>query len=54
MNGLLRDYFPKHTDLRGHPADRLVAVAAEVNARPRKTLEWATQADSPRGHLTPV
>jgi len=44
-NGLLRDYFPKHTDLRGHTADRLAAVAAEINARPRKTLGWARPAD---------
>jgi len=45
MNGLLRDYFPKHTDLRGHTAERLVAVAAEINARPRKTLGWSRPAD---------
>jgi len=45
MNGLLRDYFPKHTDLRGHTADRLAAVAAEINARPRRTLGWARPAD---------
>ena len=45
MNGLLRDYFPKHTDLRGHTAERLAAVAAEINARPRKTLGWARPAD---------
>jgi transposase, IS30 family len=43
-NGLLRDYFPKGTDLRGHDADRLAEVAAEVNDRPRKTLDWATPA----------
>ncbi len=45
MNGLLRDYFPKHTDLRGHSAERLIAVAAEINTRPRKTLDWSTPAD---------
>jgi len=39
MNGLLRDYFPKHTDLRIHSAARLAAVAAEINTRPRKTLQ---------------
>lgn len=43
-NGLLRDYFPKGSDLRVHDVSRLAAVAAEVNARPRKTLGWATPA----------
>jgi len=41
-NGLLRDYFPKGSDLRVHPAERLGEVAAEVNNRPRKTLGWVT------------
>ena len=43
-NGLLRDYFPKGTDLRVHDADRLAEVENEVNDRPRKTLHWATPA----------
>jgi IS30 family transposase len=43
-NGVLRDYFPKGTDLRVHDADRLVEVGAEVNDRPRKTRGWATPA----------
>ena len=43
-NGLLRDYFPKGSDLRVHDAARLAEVAAEVNDRPRKTLSWATPA----------
>ncbi len=41
-NGLLRQYFPKGTDLRVHTAERLVGVAAELNARPRKILGWET------------
>ncbi len=45
MNGLLRQYFPKGTDLRGHSAADLAAVADEINSRPRKTLNWATPAD---------
>jgi transposase, IS30 family len=39
-NGLLRQYFPKGSDLRAHGPDDLTAVAAELNARPRKTLGW--------------
>jgi IS30 family transposase len=37
-NGLLRQYFPKGSDLRVHSRDELATVAAELNARPRKTL----------------
>jgi transposase, IS30 family len=44
-NGLLRQYFPKHTDLCEHDADRIAEVAAELNARPRKTLGWDTPAE---------
>jgi len=39
-NGLLRQYFPKGTDLSGHSAEHLAAVADQLNNRPRKTLEW--------------
>jgi IS30 family transposase len=45
-NGLLRQYFPKGTDLTCHSADRLAAVAAELNRRPRQTLGWLTPAQS--------
>lgn len=37
-NGLLRDYFPKGTDLRVHSADHLLAVEHELNNRPRRVL----------------
>jgi transposase, IS30 family len=43
-NGLLRQYFPKGSDLRVHSAGELAAVAAELNARPRQTLAWDTPA----------
>jgi len=43
-NGLLRQYFPKGSDLRVHDAQWLAAVAAELNTRPRKTLGWDTPA----------
>ena len=45
-NGLLRQYFPKSTDLSGHTPAHLAAVAAELNARPRKTLNWDSPAEA--------
>ena len=41
-NGLIRQYFPKSTDLNQHSADRIAEVAAELNDRPRKTLGMRT------------
>ena len=42
-NGLLRQYFPKGTDLSRHAPMELEDVAAELNARPRKSLNWETR-----------
>jgi IS30 family transposase len=45
-NGLLRQYFPKGTDLSIHSPERLLEVATELNARPRKTLGRITPAEA--------
>ncbi|WP_143517466.1 IS30 family transposase, partial [Pseudonocardia sp. MH-G8] len=44
-NGLLRQYFPKGTDLSRWTHDELLAVQAAVNSRPRKVLVWKTPAE---------
>ncbi|MBE1534822.1 IS30 family transposase [Actinomadura algeriensis] len=53
-NGLLRQYFPKGTDLARHEPERLDAVAAELNSRPRKTLGWEIPAERLAKLLAPA
>ncbi len=53
-NGLLRQYFPKGTDLARHSPEDLAAVAATLNSRPRKTLGYRTPAEVLDEYLTPT
>ncbi len=50
-NGLLRQYFPRGTDLSRHSADELAAVALALNSRPPKTLGRCTPAEALNDHL---
>ena len=50
-NGLLRQYFPKGTDLSRWSAEDIEAVAHTLNTRPRKTLGWKTPAETLDEHL---
>ena len=44
-NGLLRQYFPKGTDLAAHSVEDLLTVSDELNGRPRKSLDWDTPSE---------
>ena len=53
-NGLLRQYFPKGTDLSRWSDREIQAVANALNSRPRKTLGWKTPAEVLNEHLISV
>ncbi len=50
-NGLLRQYFPKGTDLSRWRAEELAAIADTLNSRPRKVLGWKTPAEAFAEHV---
>ena len=52
-NGLLRQYFPKGSDLSRHTPEHLAAIAARLNGRPRKSLGWDTPAEALARLLSP-
>ena len=51
-NGLLRQYFPKGTDLGKHSRGDLDAIVHTLNTRPRKTLGWRTPAEALEDRLS--
>jgi IS30 family transposase len=53
-NGLLRQYFPKGTDLSRWSRDDIEAVATALNGRPRKTLGWRAPAEALDEHLRSI
>jgi len=53
-NGLLRQYFPKGTDLSRWSVQEIQAVAKALNNRPRKTLGWKTPAEVLNDYLKSV
>jgi IS30 family transposase len=53
-NGLLRQYFPRGTNLSRHTPQDLAAVALALNTRPRKTLGWKTPAEALNDHLLSI
>ena len=53
-HGLLRQYFPKGTDLSRYSREEIESVASALNGRPRKTLGWKTPAEALRDHLSSI
>ena len=53
-NGLLRQYFPKDDDLNAYSQEHLNKVAAQLNGRPRETLNWKTPAEVLAASVAPT